>query len=626
MTIKAWKKILLIIPVLLFIGSQVGTGQSAEPNDLPGERTISFPRDYSMGELSVRDWGSTKSGEWTVLGEGRGEVTVPAGKELRLKVSPDYSKDFSPLADLGPSDLQELHMEEVQVGDAGLAHLRGLTSLKLLSLDRKRAADKKHQLAGKPLGELKFKSLKGEQIDISQYKGKVVLIDFWATWCGPCVGELPNVKRTYDKYHDDGFEIIGISLDRDRERLEKFIEKNDMPWPQYFDGKGWKNEISTGFDIHSIPSTYLVDGEGIIRYVNLRGSALDNAVADMLGGAWRPGAPITDAGMVHLKGLTSLETLRLERTQVGDEGIAHLKDLTSLRTFYLGGTQVTDAGLEHVKNLAILERLCVHNTQVTDAGLVHLEDLTGLIYLCVHDTLVSDTGLSYLKGLTNLETLYLHNTEVNDAGLEDLKNLTKLQKLNLRGTRVSEAGLAELKEALPDCSITGPAVTTRRKAPTPRRAPRPRFDIYPEWSWDKPMPLYLRVLIGAIVIPIVTFLIALFLKIVTKWAVKFNIPYWTAYKIEIIAAAISFVIRIPLDGLGFPWVILASLVVDLFVHSIIYGQMIKHPDTNESIGFGKGLLIWFYLMLFWIAIAAVIGCALGFMFLVFRFLVRGLAG
>ena len=523
METKAWKNVWLIILILVFIGRPVEKAQSAEPNVTIGERTITFPADYSMGVLSVRDWGSTYTEDWTVLGEARGQVTVPAGKELQLKVPSDYSGGFSPLTALGPSDLQSLVLDNSKVGDADLAYVKGLTSLRSLNISRRQRTTQSHPRLGKPLVELKFTSLKGKQIDISQYKGKVVLVDFWAIWCGPCIGELPNVKNTYNKYHDDGFEIIGISLDKDRERMENFIQKNDMPWPQYFDGKGWKNEIAVRFDIHSIPSTFLLDREGIVRYVNLRGSALERAVADMIEGSSLPNVQITDAGLTHLKALTSLEILRLENTQITDEGLEHLK------------------------------------------------------------------GLTWLK------------------------------YLNLQGTKVTLAGITELKQALPNCSITGQAVTKSL------RAPKSRFGRRPKWSWDKQMPLHLRILFAAIFIPIVCFLSALFLKIVTGWAVKFSITYWTAYKIEIIAAVIGFVIRVPFDVPGILWSLLLSLVVHLLSHSIIYGQMIKQPDTNEPIGFGKGLLIWLYLLLIWIPLAVVLGCALGFAFVVFGYIARGLA-
>jgi thiol-disulfide isomerase/thioredoxin len=599
MVTKARTKIWLIILVLVSIGSQVEKGRSAEPNVSPGERIIGFPTDVSMGELSVRDWGSRYKEDWTFLGEARGEVTVPAGKELQLKVAPDYSGDFSPLAKLGPSDLQSLVLDNTKVVDEDLAYVKGLTSLRSLSISKKRVVGRSHPLIGKPLGELKFTSLKGEKIDISLYKDKVVLVDFWATWCGPCIGELPNVKNTYGNYHGDGFEIIGISLDSDRSRLEDFIQSNDMPWPQYFDGKGWKNEIAVRFDIHSIPSTFLLDRDGIVRYVNLRGSALKDAVEDLLRGPFRPDGKITSSGMAYLKDLTSLETLRLENTQVGDEGLAYLAGLTSLKTLVLGGTQVTDAGLAHIRNMTKLENLCVHRTKVTDAGLAHIKGLAYLRYLCVYSTLIGDTGLSYLKGLTTLNTLYLRNTQVSDAGLEHLKGLSSLRYLELRGTNVTFAGIKELEQALSNCRISGPSQG--------RKAFKYRLTRYIERLKETGVPLYLAVLIIAIATPIVCLLTAVFLRYIARQVVKFKVPYWNAYKISLIAAVISIVSGIPFNILGTLWAELLELVVYFLVHSTIFGTMIKHPETNESIGFGRGLLISLFLLLIWFVLACVIG-------------------
>lgn len=128
-------------------------------------------------------------------------------------------------------------------------------------------------LKSKPL-DIKFTAVDGREVDLSKMNGKVVLIDFWATWCGPCVAEVPNVVKTYEKLHGKGFEIIGISLDKDNDKgkLESFTKEKNMTWAQYFDGKGWENDISTRYGIKSIPAMWLVNKKGMVVSTNARGN------------------------------------------------------------------------------------------------------------------------------------------------------------------------------------------------------------------------------------------------------------------------------------------------------------------------------------------------------------------
>ncbi len=129
-----------------------------------------------------------------------------------------------------------------------------------------------------------FKDINGKPIDLSAYKGKVLLMDFWATWCGPCMRELPNVLEAYKKYHKKGFEILGISFDQDRSQFEKVIKERGMTWRHYFDGKGWGNEIGSIYNVHAIPHTILVGKDGKIVAINLRGERLIETVRELVEG------------------------------------------------------------------------------------------------------------------------------------------------------------------------------------------------------------------------------------------------------------------------------------------------------------------------------------------------------
>lgn len=110
--------------------------------------------------------------------------------------------------------------------------------------------------------ELSFTAVDGSKVDLADLRGKVVLIDFWATWCPPCVEEAPQLVEVYEKFKDRGFEIVGISLDNEKSALETFTKENKMPWPQFFDGKGWENELAARFKIQSVPTMWLLGRDG----------------------------------------------------------------------------------------------------------------------------------------------------------------------------------------------------------------------------------------------------------------------------------------------------------------------------------------------------------------------------
>jgi tetratricopeptide (TPR) repeat protein len=126
------------------------------------------------------------------------------------------------------------------------------------------------------------KSASGEELSLDKLKGKVVLLDFWASWCGPCRADMPNVKHLWEVYQARNFILIGINLDSNRRAFEQYVKEMGVSWPQYYDGKGWGNRIAELYSVHSIPMTFLIDQQGVIRASGLRGERLFDKIGDLL--------------------------------------------------------------------------------------------------------------------------------------------------------------------------------------------------------------------------------------------------------------------------------------------------------------------------------------------------------
>jgi thiol-disulfide isomerase/thioredoxin len=131
--------------------------------------------------------------------------------------------------------------------------------------------------------------LDGQPLDWASYRGKIVLLDYWATWCGPCIAEIPNIRHLYDVYRERGFDVIGVSVDTDKEELQSFVEKNEIPWAVTYyageDSPGMAQPLAVQFGVSTIPVALLVDQEGRLIALEARGDELADWLERMLGPA-----------------------------------------------------------------------------------------------------------------------------------------------------------------------------------------------------------------------------------------------------------------------------------------------------------------------------------------------------
>ena len=255
---------------------QLSLQQEGDGADLPAmEKTLEEIADAAPDASAT----SRQKARQALLGihlQGLGESGLTPALESEISA---YEKDFPDDPDGGQFVALRMHFLGENPTPEQITEL--LTKLSK-SPNAATAKTAKAQLAlrTEPL-DLKFTAVDGREVDLAKLRGKVVLVDFWATWCGPCVQEVPDVVAAFKKYHDKGFEIVGISLDKEKDALEKFTKAKEMTWPQYFDGKFWQNDFARRFGIDSIPAMWLVGTDGKIASFNAR-EDLDGSITKLL--------------------------------------------------------------------------------------------------------------------------------------------------------------------------------------------------------------------------------------------------------------------------------------------------------------------------------------------------------
>ena len=214
------------------------------------------------------------------------ELIVSSYSEVvakKIKENPSSFASIMAIQQLRP----EFYLDAYQVLDKGLKEkyptnsdvnaFHGMVQQTETSVNRIQAIK-----IGSEAPELVLPMANGKDLALSSFRGKVVLIDFWASWCGPCRKELPNVKRCYEKYKSKGFEIYGVSLDKERDAWIEAISEEGLTWPQVSDLKFWESEAARIYAVQSIPFTVLIDKDGKILATELRGADLDRKLAEVL--------------------------------------------------------------------------------------------------------------------------------------------------------------------------------------------------------------------------------------------------------------------------------------------------------------------------------------------------------
>lgn len=261
---------------------QAGDKLAKVPDELKAAGMVKLAHEaagFLLGHRLRHSIGASREAMEGLIGEVKEYLGASPGQnEAHLAIMAAQVAEYSGNAELAEKTYLELGQLLAKSDDQMVADLG----------EKMEGAARRMGLVGNTL-EISGTTLGGQELDWSQYKGKAVLVVFWATWCGPCRAEIPNIRDAYEAYHDRGFEVLAINCDEERQAVEDFLASNPVPWPVLFsddpDARGMDNPMAQKYGIMAIPATFFVGKSGKVLSLQARGPALRELLAEQYGPA-----------------------------------------------------------------------------------------------------------------------------------------------------------------------------------------------------------------------------------------------------------------------------------------------------------------------------------------------------